>query len=146
MPTTARLVAAVLMAALGWGISVLSVSYLPDGQPVGLFAPISAAWGAVVGWTWTGGKIQNGSGRPVGIGLAGVAILVFWVSLSFSLYEMVRQAVRVRYDGPVEALEDMFKIAIDYLRDQAQPDIILALLVGGVVIGFITGWTARRFR
>lgn len=146
MPTTARLVAAVLMAAFGWGVSILALAYLPEGQPVGLFGPISAAWGAVIGWVWTGGKIQNGAGKPVGIGLAGVAILIFWVVLSFSLYEMTRRAVRVRYDGPVEALEDMLKIGLDYMRDQAQPDIIVALLAGGVVIGFITGWAARRFR
>ncbi|GKY89822.1 hypothetical protein STA1M1_36910 [Sinisalibacter aestuarii] len=146
MPTTARLVAAVLMAALGWGVATLATAYLPEGQPVGLFAPVMALWGVIVGWIWTGRKIQEGSGKPLGVGLVGAALLVFWVLLSFAGFEMVRRATRVRYGGPVEALEDMMKIAMEYVRDQMQPDVIGALVIGGALAGVLTAWVARRFR
>jgi hypothetical protein len=146
MPTTARLVAALLMAALGWLVAVLAVAYLPEGQPVGSFAPIAAGWGLVVGWVWTGTRIQTGVGNPLGTGLIGVVIWVFWMLLSFSGYEMIRRATRVRYDGPVEGLEDMMSISVEYLRDQGQPDIIAALVIGGAATGVITAWVARRFR
>lgn len=146
MPTTTRLVAAALMAALGWFVAVLTVPYLPEGQPVGLFAPIAAVTGAFVGWLWTGRKIETGGGRPIGIGFAGSLLLLFWVLFIFSGYEMLRRATRVHYDGPVEAIQDVFAIGIDYMRDVGRPDVLGALALGGIVIGVISGWVARRFR
>lgn len=146
MPTTARLVAAILMAALGWLAAELVKPYLPEAQPVGLFSPISAGIGVLVGWTFTGRRLQAGTGTAAGIGLAGAALLVFWVTLIFAGYEMTRRSLRVIYDGSVEALQDMVEIAVDDLKMAAQIDVVLGLVLGGLAVGAITQWVARRFR
>jgi len=146
MPTTTRLVAAVLMAALGWGVAWLAAPYLPAGKPVGMFAPVSAGFGALVGWAWTGRKIEAGAGRPFGIGFVGAALMLFWVLFIFSGYEMLRRSSNLRYDGPVAALQDMVAVALAYLPIVGQPEVLGALALGGLAIGAVAGWVARRFR
>ena len=146
MPTAAKLVAAICLAALGWIVADMIKPLLPEGTQVGLFSPISAAWGAVVGWTFTGKRLGDGTGTAVGIGMGSIFLLGFWVLLSFSGYEMVRLSMRLRYDGPVEALQDMFQIAVDYLKVSASPEVIGALIAGGLIAGVITGFVAKRWR
>lgn len=146
MPTTARLVAALLLAALGWFTADLVKPYLPEAQPVGLFSPISALVGLGVGWIFTGKKLHGGEGSAVGIGLSSALLLVFWVAFIFSGYEMLQKALRKSYDGPTEAAVDTFAIILDQLKTAAQPDVIAAIVVGGVVAGALTRWTAARFR
>lgn len=146
MPTTARLVAALLLAALGWFTADLVKPYLPEAQPVGLFSPISALVGLGVGWIFTGKKLHGGEGSAVGIGLSSALLLVFWVAFIFSGYEMLQKALRKSYDGPTDAAVDTFAIILDQLKTAAQPDVIAAIVVGGVVAGALTRWTAARFR
>lgn len=146
MPTTAKLTAAVLLAVLGWFAADLVKPYLAEGRPVGLFSPISAGFGALIGWTFTGRRLHRGRGPALGIGLASAALLVFWVVLGFSLYEMVQRSMSLRYGGPTEALEAMVKIAVENLAVAAQPDVIGALLLGGAIVGGVTRWVGGRFR
>lgn len=146
MPTSARLVAALLLAALGWYGAELIKPYLNEGRQVGLFAPISAVWGVIVGWTFTGRRLQAGSGTAAGIGLASSALLVFWAVLGFSGYEMVRRSMQQTYNGPVDAVQGMVEIAIKDLAIAAQIDVIAVLVLGGLIAGTVTQWVARRYR
>lgn len=146
MPTSARLVGAILLAALGWLGAELVKPYLPEAQPVGWFSPVAAAVGVVVGWSFTGRRLDAGNGTAMGIGLTSAALLALAVVLGFSGYEMVRRSLRVAYDGPVEALQDLVDIALAHLAVAAQPDVALALVAGGLLVGAITQWVARRFR
>ncbi|HHB80865.1 MAG TPA: TrgA family protein [Aliiroseovarius sp.] len=146
MPTTSRLVAAILMAGRAWSGAQNARAYVPEGKPVGLFAPVSAAIGVGTGWFWTGRQIEKGAASGMSLGFVGAGIALFWVVVGFSGYEMVQRAMKLRYHGPVEGLEDMVGIAVDYLRDQARLDVMGLLGLGGAVIGAIVQWVARRFR
>jgi hypothetical protein len=146
MPTSSKLVAALLYAALGWFTADLVKPLLTEGTPVGLFSPISAGFGLLVGWVFVGTRIGAGQGGPVGIGLTGSILLVFWVVLTFSGYEMVRRSMRLSYDGPVEALQSMFELAVEYLYMAAVPEVIGSLVAGGIIAGWLTGAVARRWR
>lgn len=145
MPTAARLVAALFFAALGWFCADLYKPLLAENTAVGLFSPVSAGFGLAVGWVFTGQRIERGLGSGPGIGLTSAALLVFWVLLAFSGYKMVMNSMRKYYDGPVEALQAMFGIAVDYARLALTPEVVGALVVGGLVGGLITEWTARRW-
>lgn len=146
MPTTARLVAALLMAALGFFLAELVKPYLPPEQPVGWLSPLSAAVGAVVGWFYTGKKLQLGVGTPAGMGIVGVVLTILWVTLLFAMYQMYLRSGRLMYDGPTEAVLDTIDIGIGYLKTAGELDVIISALVGGISVGMITGWVARRFR
>lgn len=146
MPTTSRLVAAVLMAILAWIVAQIALTYVLENKPVGLFAPISALFGLLVGWFWVGRQIEKGTGSGVSLGFVGAVLVLFWVVLTFSGYEMLLRATRLRYDGPIEALEDMIAIAFDYLIAQAHIEVMGVLGAGGIVVGAIVQWVSRRYR
>ncbi len=145
MPTTAKLVAAICLAMLGWLVADLIKPLLPEGTQVGLFSPISAAWGALTGWRFTGRRLEEGTGAPLGTGLGSAVVLVFWMLLSFSGYEMVRSSVQLHYEGVVEALQGMFQIAVDYLLLAATPEVIGALVIGGALTGVATSLAAKHW-
>jgi hypothetical protein len=46
----------------------------------------------------------------------------------------------------MEAVAGVFEAMMDYGIRVAQPDVIVATLLGGVLVGFITNWVARRTR
>ncbi len=145
MPTTARLFAALFFAALGWFTTDLIKPLLPPGTQVGLFAPTAAGFGILVGWFFTGKRLFAGEGGGLGIGLTSSALLVFWVLLTFSGREMLTLSMRKAYDGPVEALQDMFRIAVEYLVLAGIPSVIGTLVVGGLLGGWITDQIAKRW-
>ncbi len=145
MPTAAKLVAALLFAALGWVVSDLVKPLLDEGAKAGLFSPVSAVFGFLVGWFFVGLRIGSGHGGHFGVGVAGSGLLVFWVTLGFSGYEMYNRSLRMTYDGPVEALQSMFEIAGEYLWMAAVPGVILALILGGMFGGWLTKRASERW-
>ncbi|HHB80234.1 MAG TPA: TrgA family protein [Aliiroseovarius sp.] len=146
MPTTARLFGALFFAALGWYCADLFKPLLPEGTAVGLFSPTAAGFGALVGWTFTGKRADLAQSGGLGIGLTSAFLLVFWVLLTFSAYKMLQNSLRKLYGGPVEALQDMFSLGVEYLQLAVQsPQLIGALLVGGLVGGWLTEQIARRW-
>ncbi len=146
MPTAARLVGALFFAALGWYAADLFKPLLPEGTAVGLFSPISGGWGALVGWTFTGKRADQIQAGGAGIGLTSSFLLVFWVLLTFSGYRMLQKALNKLYPGPVEAVQDVFSIAVGYLQLAAQgTGLIAALVVGGMFGGWLSVQAARRW-
>jgi hypothetical protein len=146
MPTMARLVAGLLLAALGWFTADLIKPLLPEARPVGLFSPIAAAVGLGVGWIFTGRKLHGGAGSAAGIGLSSVALQAFWVIFIFSGYDMVQRAFRKSYDDPIEALVDVFAIGLDHVLVAATVEVIVVLVLGGLITGTVTKWVAARTR
>ena len=147
MPTFARLAGAVLLAVLGFYAATLARAHLPDGQPGEMLAPVSAVMGVIIGWVFTGRHLDGGKGSALAIGFGSAVLLAFWVALLFGIEEMIDRAMRNSYGGsPTDAVQDVFNIIVDYGRDLLKLDVILALGVGGVVVGAITAFVGKRFR
>lgn len=147
MPTTARLIGAVLLAALAFLAATMARPYLPDGEPAGMLTPVSVVVGVAVGWLFTGRHLDRGRGSPVAIGFGSAVLLVFWVALLFGITEMIDRSKRNSYRGsPTEAVQDVFNIMYDYAVDFFQFDLVAVLALGGILAGVITGWVGRRFR
>ena len=53
--------------------------------------------------------------------------------------------LRKRYDGPGEAVTDVFQMFVDHAIMMATPEIIGTLLIGGIVGGLVTEFLGRRF-
>jgi hypothetical protein len=81
----------------------------------------------------------------LGYGLTTAAVTVFWCLFIWSGYLMVDASTRLRYDGPMEALQDMGAMMIDYARTMATVPIIGSLVVGSLFFGWLTEHVARRY-
>jgi hypothetical protein len=146
MPTTGRGVAAILMAILAWYASEMFRPLMPEGTGFGWFNEVNVALGLLSGWIVIGSRLNYGYGNALGAGLTGVGAMVFWAVFLQSFNEMLRLALEKRYDGPVEGIIAIFEIGIDYLFTMWHIPLIVLLVVGGIVIGLVSEWVARRWR
>lgn len=138
MPTFARLVAAVLMAALAWYVSELIKPLFPEERDVGLFSEVNAGFGLLVGWKFLGGRATGTIHGAIGNGLtAGVALCV--TALFFQCVgEMVRKSYDKQYDSAPEAVVGVFELMIEYGKMLSTIEVWGTLIIGGIVAGFIT--------
>lgn len=149
MPTGAKLAGGLLLAALAWLVSGLMVARLVDEPDPGLFMPINVVVGFLAGWRVLGPRVGRPGGATMAAAGQGLTAVVAATVAAWALHasvEMVRQSLRKRYDGPVEATVAVFEIMLDQGRYLAAPEVVAALLGGGVVAGLAAEWTGRRVR
>lgn len=147
MPTAAKLAAFVLFAALAWAVSRLVVPYaFEEGQSPGRFAEINAVLGGLLGWRIAGSRGGDGWVAAVGYGITATAMTVLAALFLHSFAIMIRQSLRRLYDGPVEAMSDVFGMMAKNGAFLGHQDILVTLAVGAVLAGLVTEWFGRNFR
>ncbi|KIT15965.1 TrgA family protein [Jannaschia aquimarina] len=153
MPTPAKLVAAILMAAVAWFTAEAVVRYaLPEGSSVGRFREICAVIGLFFGWRMLGRAATGVRGRgdkivnSLTMGMAtSLAILVLAVFLH-GFYQMISESMKLAYDQPGKAATAMIGFIKEDFILVANPIIIGVLLGGGAVAGLMAGVTGRVWR
>ncbi|NUB45158.1 TrgA family protein [Fertoebacter nigrum] len=146
MPTAAKLVAAIVFAALGFMAAELFKPAMPEGTQFGLFSPICAGIGLLCGWIVMGPLAGRGTWAAMGSGVRTAATIAFWALLGFSIYEMVLRSMKLRYDGPMEAVLAVFDLMLERGRLMLMPDLLGLLLLGGLLGGVLVEWAGRRWR
>lgn len=146
MPTAAKLVAAVAFALLGFFAAELIKPLLPEGTQFGYFSLIAAGIGVLCGWFVMGGLVGAGYYSASGFGVRTSATLVFWSVVLLSIIEMVKLSIKLRYEGPMDAIQGAFEIALGYLRLMVDPGVIGVLLIGGALAGMFAEWSSKRWR
>ena len=145
MPTAAKMVAAVMTALTLFLAAEAARAGLPEGSPAGYFSPMVAGIGFLTGWMVLGTLTGRGYLASVGIGLRTAVTAVFWALLLFSLWDMIELSMKLRYDGPMQAILDVFAIMIENGRMVLLPDVLVALGVGGAVTGLFAEFAGRRW-
>lgn len=146
MPDAARLVAALGLAITAFIVSGQIMPLMPEGLDFGYFTYVNMGIGAVTGWVIMGKRAGRGITAAINNGITGVVALVFWGLFVQGCYEMVRRAMRNRYDGPFDAVMGIFEIGADYGITMFVSNIIVTLLVGGVLTGLATEYAWRTWR
>lgn len=146
LPTFAGLVAAVLLAALGVGVSQFVRPAFDEAYTLPWLEPVAGGMGLIVGWFFTGPTLQRRPSGVVAIGLTSSVLQALLVLLTFSVVLMLERALRKSYDTVMEAVAGVFAAAIDYGEKTVGVEVIVATLVGGVVVAAVTAWVARRTR
>lgn len=145
MPTMGRLVGAILFAGLAWYTSLLIIPLFPVGTNLGLFQEVNTFFGLIAGWTVAGPRAGLGYVAAFSYGLTALVAMVVMALLFNSSVVRVEQSLRKRYDGPGEAVTDVFQMFVDHAIMMATPEIIGTLLIGGIVGGLVTEFFGRRF-
>ena len=107
MPTGAKLIGGIAFAFLAYFVSDLIKPLLPEGTQVGWFSPLNAIIGWLMGWTIMGKGAGDSYRKTFGYGLTTLVATAFWCILVWAGYEMLQNSIRLRYDGPIEALQAM---------------------------------------
>lgn len=144
MPTAARLSAAIAFAILGFFIYRAMVpSFGDDVIPSYLFM-LCILTGVWAGWVLCG-KHAHGVMSGLGTGFTAMVAQAFWILIIMSFFNMLGLALRNRYDGPVDAVVDVFAIAWESVLQFATPLMMTTLLVGAVVSGVFAGVMGKKF-
>ncbi|MFN3972509.1 MAG: TrgA family protein [Gemmobacter sp.] len=146
MPTAGRLFAAIAFIITGFLAAEAFKSVMPEGTPFGPFSLIVAAIGGLTGWIVMGPLAGRGYGASAGFGLRTSVTIVFWALLLFSIYQMIRLAMKMRYDGPMDAIIGVFALMFENGKLLLDPAVLMVLAVGGVLGGLLAEWAARRWR
>ncbi|NNE53258.1 MAG: TrgA family protein [Sulfitobacter sp.] len=146
MPTAARLMAALCLAVVGFVVSEMVKPLMPESTDFGYFVQVNIILGLAVGWFVMGRRAGRGTTAAINNGLTGVFVLFLWGIGVQAANEMVRLAMRNRYDGPLEAITDAFKIGAEFGLTIATVPIGIVFVVSAVISGLLTDYANRRWR
>lgn len=146
MPTAARLVAALCLGVIGFVLSQIIIPLMPESTDFGMFVPINIVLGILSGWIIMGKRAGRGTTQAINNGLTGVFVLVLWGIAVQACNEMVRLAMRNRYDNVFEAITAIFEIGAEFAVIAATVEFGIACVVGAVVSGLLTEVASKRWR
>ncbi len=145
MPTTARLIAAFFLMVIAWVVTGQVMAVMPPETQFGSFRLVNLAIAALCGWVVIGSRVGTDYVTALSIGLTGVVAMVFWGLFAQAFNEMLRLALSRRYDGPVEAVVDIFQLGIDFGANLMHLNILATLFVGGLAAGVLAEFVHRRW-
>ncbi|WP_109464231.1 TrgA family protein [Albibacillus kandeliae] len=146
MPDAARLVAAFSLALIAFIVSGQVMPLMEEGMDFGYFTPVNMVIGLLCGWVIMGKRAGRGITPAINTGLTAVIVMVLWALFVQGFYEMLRRAVRSRYDNPIDALSAAFRLSADYALTIMVPNILITLLVGALLAGLATEYAWRTWR
>ncbi|MEO0939863.1 MAG: TrgA family protein [Pseudomonadota bacterium] len=146
MPDGARLTGAVLMGLLGYVLSMFVVPLMEEDTNFGWFFHINVLIGLLVGWRWIGSRAGRSWVSAINVGLTGGFVLIFWGIFVQAVNEMVRLAMKNRYDGAFEAGIAIFEIGTEYGILIGTPLILVTAALWGVLTGFLVEVAWRIWR
>ncbi len=144
MPTAAKLTAAIIFAILGYFIFTAMVPLFGDTVIPQFLLPVCVGVGIWAGWVFCGSKamsIRSG----IGTGITAVVAMAFWILFIKSFVQMIQLSLRRRYDGPMEAIVDVFNLMYDNFTIFGTPTMAITLFAGGLIAGTITGVIGKKF-
>ncbi len=90
---------------------------------------------------------HRGYRDAVPFGLWTTAVIVVSTLTAIAIYEMLRRATRLEYDGVMEALEGVFEQAGElFFIALESPEGIIILFVGGILAAWFSVWAAVRWK
>ncbi|GIT91911.1 hypothetical protein JANAI62_23680 [Jannaschia pagri] len=153
MPTPAKLVCAVLFAALSWWVADTIVrETLPEGVRVGRFREWVGLAGVFIGWKLIGktcsGPLNKGTTITVAItaGLAGALVLTVGGLLMNSFVTMIGESLDRTYTEVGQAATAWMQFLWKDAQTVANPLVLGTLYGGGALVGLIGGITGRITR
>ncbi len=153
MPTPAKLVAAILFAALSWIVADAIVrTALPEGVRVGHFREMLAFGGLLVGWRAIGRPASGPTGRgttlshAVTAGFGAAAILSMLALVIHGFRAKIGESLGLRYDAIGEAASAWMAFVWTDVQTVATPLIAGLMFGGGAVVGLVSGLVGRTWR
>ena len=145
MPTAAKLISAIILAAIGWMCGEMVKPLMPEGSELSSLSPTCAAVGLIVGWFYLGPRADRDMGSVGANAGTTIFVQVFLTLFVFSFSEMLTNSLRKRYDGPVEATLDIFVISGETVMEFTTAEIVATVIIGGLIASKFAHFAARKW-
>lgn len=145
MLTASRVIAGVVFAIVTWFACEFVKQNLPEDTNAGLFSELSAALAFVLAWRIAGPNQKIGYGAAISNGITTAVAITISVTFLHAGIKMIRESMKMRYDGPMDAIVEMFNLAGQYAMMAATALPIATMVIGGIVGGLVVEWASRRW-
>lgn len=145
MPTAGRLAGAVAFLLLGLYLAYIATPNFEEGKVPGWWLPLAAAAGVWTGWVVVGPRTGRGFSSGISNGLTGVVALVFWIMFLFSFFEMIKKSMRNSYDGPMDAVVNVFELLAKNALQLFDVNLLISILVGGILAGLFAEYFGKKY-
>ena len=146
MPTAAKGAGALCFAVVAWFLADAFIPGMPDAAAAGNMREFGALLGVFVGWLVMGNSVGHKYIDAIGYGWKTVIVLVFFGFLFLGMYEMLKQSTRMVYEGPVEAILDIFTRMYERAKQAVTVKVVITMVIGGGIAGFLTEAVSRRWK
>ena len=146
MPTGAKLIAAISFAVVGWVLANFYAINVPDAVALGPIREVAALVGAITGWKVMGPSTGKGYVEAAGAGIKTSVVLAVVALFLLALGEMLDNSVRMRYDGALDAILDVFQTMMKRSGALLSTGVFGTILFGGIVGGLLTENAGRRWK
>ena len=92
MPTAPKLIAAILLGGLGFGVAMMVIANVPEHVPAGSVPFIAAGLGLLWGWRFLGRGVGRGVSTGAGIGLTAALALAVSALLLVGFIQMIKRS------------------------------------------------------
>lgn len=146
MPTAAKLVGGIVLAAVGWAMTDVVMFRHAVYQEPGINHLVFTVIGFMVGWKHVGKRAEGGYRAAWGGGFSGALIAAFWVILLMACYGVYRGMGYHAYKSVQEMLDGFVKLFVEYLMLLSDVPLLILTLSGGLLAGIFAGFAARLWR
>lgn len=146
MPTGAKLVAAACFAVVGWVMSNYYAMNMPDASAAGPMREWAALIGAIIGWMVMGPSVGRGYVEAAGSGIKTAVVVAVAALFLLALREMLANSVKMRYDGALDAILDVFQVMAQRSQALLSLGVFGTILFGGIVAGLLSENAGRRWK
>lgn len=146
MPTGAKLMAAVCFAVVGWVLANYYALNAPDSAALGPVREVAGLVGAIIGWKVMGPSAGKGYVEAAGAGIKTAVVLAVVALFLLSLKQMLDNSVKMRYDGALDAILDVFMTMVKRSEGLLSLGVFGTILLGGIVGGLLTENAGRRWK
>ena len=148
LPTAARLIGGLAMATLGY---ITMSAFIRSGGTVSGGIPDFVPWVTagcffLAGWNYLGTHVGYGGRQSIMAGLKATVVGMLISSSVLAALMMARAFILGQYFDPYKAVFDWIRLIFDLVVLSINPIMIGILVIGGAVVGAITGFTNARWR
>lgn len=145
MPTAGRLAGAVIFGLFGWYLAGITIPFFPESNAPTFWLPAGAFISLVIGWQIVGKRSGQGYNPAMGTGLTAGFAIGFCMLFLVGFNQMISNALRLRYDGPMDAVVGVFELMLEFGALFYDFQLIVTLFVGGVVCAWGTEFFGKRY-
>ena len=106
----------------------------------------SSSVGALTGWQVMGPSVGKGYIEAAGAGIKTSVVLAVVALFLLALSEMLDNSVKMRYDGAMDAIMDVFQTMAQRSEALLSLGVAGTILFGGIVGGLLTENAGRRWK
>ncbi|MEM6896424.1 MAG: TrgA family protein [Pseudomonadota bacterium] len=145
MPTLAKVIAALLFAALAFYVSTIIQGMFVEERPLPALPYWNAFFGVICGWRIAGSRAGQGYHGAVGYGLTTTSALILMCLFFNCFAEMIRRSMRMQYDGPAEAVVAVMDLMVEFGQRVATQEVLITSFAGGLAAAFVVEAFGRRY-